>query len=359
MAANIKTRILFLPDTHETIPAPQDPRKERPDVIIHCGNLTDGSKLEDYQNIMATMEVLNAPLKLVMPRSNDSFMVDLKAWEHIGVSLLGKGSHTFNLANGAQFKIYADPHTPAIPDGHNPKRQGIFEIDSDTDIVITQVAPRGMMDSPSYGIHTGNQSLFTAVAKARPKIHCFAHGHEGRAAKLVRWSDSSEQLYPTLLSAIDKHKSVWIDTPSGVGLDHADSQEGRHKRDSKVVGFAHDQYTCTSNCCRNKHRFQSGKHTRFLNTSAEAKETHPRWFGMTPAEPQKPLPQRRWLVAIGLSAAPIPPSPALSASSYEMVAALDECSWPAIDGTSGSQGPLDTLSWGLQVGPSQTRSEKE
>lgn len=38
----------------------------------------------------------------------------------------------------------------------------------------------------------GCAHLFSAVRKARPKMHVFGHVHEGYGAEVVRWEDKGE-----------------------------------------------------------------------------------------------------------------------------------------------------------------------
>jgi hypothetical protein len=341
MAADIKTRILFLPDTHGKI---SDSPMQRADVVIHSGNLTNVSRLGDYQSIMATLETINASLKLVIPGIHDLALEKTGFMKANGIILLGKGSHTFHLANGARLKVYADPYTPLMGTprpGRDPYSQVTFNIESDTDIVITQVAPRGVMDSPSYyGVHTGCQDLFAGVAKARPKIHCFAHGHEARGARLVRWNDINRQKKtPTYLDAITKDLSTWIDELPNIAVNHSDDQEMPHRMDLSIAGLACQGCPATGDYTCEKHIFWRGRHTLFINASVESKGQQPPQFGMTPIDSQKPLLQRRWLVDVKLPAAQPPPSPALSASSYDLVDELDENSWPTSDETAISRAP--------------------
>lgn len=69
--SDIKTRFLILSDTHgaelssETLPI------HRADVAIHCGDLTNESRLEDFDTTIRLLRQLNAPLKLVIPGNHD------------------------------------------------------------------------------------------------------------------------------------------------------------------------------------------------------------------------------------------------------------------------------------------------
>lgn len=54
-------------------------------------------------------------------------------------------------------------------------------------MVITHSPPRGILDRTDDKILAGCPNLFDAVARARPRLHCFGHIHEGWGAKLVTW----------------------------------------------------------------------------------------------------------------------------------------------------------------------------
>lgn len=69
MDAQIPTRVLVLSDTHgEGLHhMPQDPV----DVAIHCGDLTEESKLGEFEEMVGLLRQINAPLKLVIAGNHD------------------------------------------------------------------------------------------------------------------------------------------------------------------------------------------------------------------------------------------------------------------------------------------------
>src|ERR1700733_2084147 len=74
---SVKTCILILSDTHGM------ELREKPllsaDVAIHCGDLTDGSKLEEFRAAIRLMEDIHAPLKLLIAGNHD-FTLDVPAF---------------------------------------------------------------------------------------------------------------------------------------------------------------------------------------------------------------------------------------------------------------------------------------
>lgn len=80
MQSNIKTRFLIISDTH----GKDLPRTNRPsqsvDVAIHCGDLTDGSKSEEFRTATNLLREIDAPLKLTIAGNHD-FTMDIPAFE--------------------------------------------------------------------------------------------------------------------------------------------------------------------------------------------------------------------------------------------------------------------------------------
>lgn len=240
--AKIKTRILILSDTHGVKPKPKskpedpyetesevmrekdlrkattgyrDPLPEA-DVVLHCGDLTKRSTVPEYHNTFEMLRAIRAPLKLVIAGNHDldldkdywGFSSDdlrhqqhvEKVWEVInaakadGVHYLTEGVHEFNLHNGALLRVYASPYTP-IYGGWAFQYLGRheFSIPSGVDVAMTHGPPLGVLDKARSGDNAGCPSLFEAVYRSRPKIHCFGHIHEGWGSWLVRWKDRGDR----------------------------------------------------------------------------------------------------------------------------------------------------------------------
>lgn len=76
----------------------------------------------------------------------------------------------------------------------------------------------------SYGKErAGCPELFTAIANARPRLHCFGHIHEGWGARLVSWKDGIEQ--PTHFTAINNDRSPVVEKLAGLRIGKFDSEE--------------------------------------------------------------------------------------------------------------------------------------
>ncbi|KAG6033976.1 hypothetical protein E4U41_006753 [Claviceps citrina] len=181
-------------DTHGKFFDTHHVPQERVNVAIHCGDLTDGSKLEEYRAAIQLLKGINAPLKLVIAGNHD-FSLDQAAFNRIkskanrayqealdgsiaaefrrskdakalllnakedGIIYLDKGSHQFILNNGAVLNVYA----------------------RGTNLVVTHSPPLGIWDRRKDPSEKTKRircpQLFQAVAKAQPRIHCFGHVH--------------------------------------------------------------------------------------------------------------------------------------------------------------------------------------
>ena len=76
----IKTRFLILSDTHAEEFRPDDEPIQHADVAIHCGDLTNGSSLEEFCSAIRLLKKLKPPLKIVIAGNHD-FTLDIPAYE--------------------------------------------------------------------------------------------------------------------------------------------------------------------------------------------------------------------------------------------------------------------------------------
>lgn len=217
---SIPTKFFILSDTHG-IELPSDKKPlEYADVVIHCGDLTEESKLEEFQASIRLLDSIQAPLKLVIAGNHD-FTMDIPTFKKkiadidppldpelvrkvygdygearrtfeeakiAGIVFLDEGTHQFHLANGAALTVYASPLTPSFGDWgfrYSPHERHEFSIGKGVDVAITHGPPQGIMDRTYDGKRVGSPELFSAIARTRPQLHCFGHIHEGWGAKLV------------------------------------------------------------------------------------------------------------------------------------------------------------------------------
>lgn len=260
MASYIKTRVLVISDTHgdDLIHKPSGTY----DVAIHCGDLTEESKLEEFKMGLETMLAIQAPLKLIIAGNHDfsmdtpvfknkltdnitaedaslvkrtygdfgeaRAMFETEATKAAGVVFLDEGNHTFQLANGALLSVYASPYTAskACTWGfqYRPSVGHTWDIKPNTDIIITHSPPHGVLDYTGNKTRAGSPSLFAAVAQAKPKMHCFGHIHEAWGAKFVAWRETfSDDV--SHFTAIDNDRSDPIETLASLRAGKFDTPE--------------------------------------------------------------------------------------------------------------------------------------
>lgn len=114
------------------------------DLVIHCGDLTEESKLHEFSNTLDMLRAINSPLKLVIAENHDLTLDDDTFQKHLsssklscddsvvikeygkqgealemmnsaasdGIMFLEEGTHEFTLPCRARLKVYASPYTP-------------------------------------------------------------------------------------------------------------------------------------------------------------------------------------------------------------------------------------------------------
>ena len=237
------TKLLVISDTHNLrldeitdeasrllqLPTP------KADVLLHCGDLTQVGGVSSFKKALKMLGSIEAELKLVIAGNHD-LELDRKYWElqcsdeenpedpedhdlaieamtgsdarEAGVLFLNEGTHAFTLKNGARFKIYVSPYTPAFGDWafayrsdedrfneHSRAAKGVTSIATDpipegVDIVMTHGPPKGILDLCPQG-SVGCENLRRALHRVRPKMHCFGHIHEGYGIEVVDWNETS------------------------------------------------------------------------------------------------------------------------------------------------------------------------
>jgi hypothetical protein len=128
-----------------------------------------------------------------------------------GVTYLEEGTHTFTLKSGATFTIYASPYQPefnrwAFGYEHTEDRfnlpgqvaKGTTSIAQNpipdfpgVDIVMTHGPSKGILDHCRAG-NKGCENLLRAIRRAKPRLHCFGHIHEGYGAQRITWNTEKQ-----------------------------------------------------------------------------------------------------------------------------------------------------------------------
>jgi Icc-related predicted phosphoesterase len=300
-STTIKTRLLIISDTHGLDFSPAHKPLQHADVAIHCGDLTDGSKLEEFRTAIQLLKDINAPLELVIAGNHD-FTMEIPAYEKkvaesaspldpelvtkeygapgearqlfedakdSGIMFLDEGTHHLTLESGALLKVYASPYTPALGAWgfqYHPERGHNFSIESGVDVVITHGPPKGIMDYTHGRERAGCPDLFAAVARARPRVHCFGHIHEGWGARLVTWRDYYDE-QATHFTAINNERSPVVEELARLEPSRFDTLEDADQRLKKLERYSQDRCCTTSHCTGDEHALEHGEQTLFVNAA--------------------------------------------------------------------------------------------
>ncbi|KAL8380744.1 hypothetical protein RB595_005159 [Gaeumannomyces hyphopodioides] len=302
---SIKTRFLIISDTHGLDLPEESCPEERVDVAIHCGDMTDSSRIEEYHTALRLLQQVDAPLKLVIPGNHDvstderamrrlvqeafppldldlavkecsevrALMTGEHATEH-GIHFLEEGTHKFALANGAALTVYASPYTPAFGNGafqFEPGSGHNFAIPQDVDLVMTHGPPRGILDRVPGSGSVGCRQLFEAVERARPRLHCFGHIHVGWGAKFVAWREEApprdDEPARTHFSAIDTDNSAAVANLASVKPGKFDSAGTLAEKKMRKAAWEAQKRCGGSFCANNPHHVMKGRHTVFVNAA--------------------------------------------------------------------------------------------
>lgn len=274
----IPTRVLILSDTHGELLHQQT--TERVDVAIHCGDITEESKLGEFRTAVQLLKAIDAPLKLVIAGNHDftldesTFAAGLQETRRIinddkllnevygevgaaraileaedaknaGITLLREGSHEFTLGNGAKLRVYGSSFTPSKSIGwgfqYDPDVQDHeWKVDS-ADVVITHGPPRGILDYTSSKTRAGSPSLFSAVAKAKPLLHCFGHIHESWGSKLITWQEELS-IEPSHFTDINNEESRVIESRMTLENGKFDSPEDIVQKEQRRQKYRRQGY---------------------------------------------------------------------------------------------------------------------
>ena len=307
----VKTRLLIISDTHAAEFSPTNKPFQRADVAIHCGDLTDGSKIDEYRSAIRLLKDLNAPLKLVIAGNHDFTMDDAvyrknmaetqrldssinkELWtqnfgrdgearkifeeaKDAGIHFLQEGTHELELGNGARLTVYASPFTPSNSRGelglhwgfqYHPDEGHDYAIKDGVDIAVTHGPPRGIMDYKQRGC----SDLFKAIARARPRVHCFGHVHRSWGAKLVTWKEEMGET-PSHFTAIDNNKSILVENLARLRSSNLDTDEDMQKKKEKVARYTQERCCKTSHCKGDADPLRYGEQTLFVNAAFKGHE---------------------------------------------------------------------------------------
>ncbi|KAB5559911.1 hypothetical protein GE09DRAFT_1172768 [Coniochaeta sp. 2T2.1] len=282
------TGFLILSDTHA---GSWNPRDTPIDVAIHCGGLTEHSKLDEFKHAIRMMTRINADLKLVIAGDDDpalgnttgiyskrlvearvhgiseaAFAKQFGAWgearrlllidaAEAAITFLDEGQALLPPVERRSPRALSQPlHPKHRPPSPRPRlkfhagRGRPYSIGDDVDVVVTH--------SPHKG----------ALEQARPRMHCFGHVHEGWGAHLLRCRDDRSSLnVPCAVTAVDydKYKSYAIESRERLTPLPSDKEETRLQQ--KAGNKHYDE----RNFVYWKQPVVPGKETLFVNATVK------------------------------------------------------------------------------------------
>ncbi|KAH6638429.1 Ser/Thr protein phosphatase family protein [Boeremia exigua] len=232
-------RILAISDTHNEWPYSSEDPAPKVDVFIHCGDLTEYGGLPSFQRAIDSIKSIDAELKLVIAGNHDEFAEDeddmkigakclslLESQQDHGIFFLNEGTHSFTLEDGRFFTVYATPYTPKFgefaflyADEEDRFNKGSNTVPEGVDIVISHGPPAFdylsgyRLDVSKRGEHCGCKKLAKALERARPRLCCFGHIHEGRGAAKVHWTPQKlEEIVTNRVATQVRKHGKWLET---------------------------------------------------------------------------------------------------------------------------------------------------
>lgn len=276
--AAVNTRFRVLSDTHDLDLKKSASCIPAVDVVIHCGDITEGGGIEQHRNAIDGLASIRGELKLVIAGNHDidldpahgeaSQSIEamwLSAKDH-NIHYLKEGTYTFVLTNGASFTVHASPQTPEYGVGSGfqyPTNEDRYNLSSpehaknvctkDTwipeniDILMTHRPPKYILDqcADRFRSSGGCEHLRRAVRRAKPRLPCFGHIHQAWGAIRAQWG------LPEGEKDNDNQENDEIDllSPEFVG-----------KNSSKKRGFARLSHAVYEQC-------RAGEQTLFINAA--------------------------------------------------------------------------------------------
>ena len=249
-----KVRFLVISDTHsqELGSNPKDRAFRWPlpkaDVLLHCGDITNLGGLSEYRSALSMLKEIDAELKLVIA-GNHERTLDLEYWKkhrysdeeegdhekavkmwkgaeaaEAGITYLDEGMYSFSLRSRATFALYASPYQPAFcnwafpyrrnEDRFNPPEPPLKDVKNIAqnpvpdfplvDVMMTHGPPLHRLDKIVRGDDVGCPHLLRAICRAKPRLSCFGHIHEGWGAERINWRQSQADAGESPVESITK-----------------------------------------------------------------------------------------------------------------------------------------------------------
>ena len=156
------------------------------DILIHAGDLTDGSGLDGLADICDFLRRQPHRHKIAIAGNHDFCLQEepLRARDFFtGIHYLLDEAIVLD-----GIKFYGSPWQPRFADfafnldRGEPLAERWAQIPDDTEVLITHCPPQGIGDRTHSGRQVGCEDLLARVRQVRPALHIFGHIHEGRGS---------------------------------------------------------------------------------------------------------------------------------------------------------------------------------
>ncbi|KAH8554146.1 metallophosphoesterase domain-containing 1-like protein [Umbelopsis sp. PMI_123] len=182
-------RIVCMSDTHGSTNF--NFRVPDGDVLVHAGDITRRSNLQEFSNFLKWMSSLPHMVKIVIAGNHDIVMDPefhyleerreiLDNFRQHGIIYLQNSSYKLPASLGG-YLIYGSPYAPFhIGGAFMPyDLSDVWKcVPNDTDILVTHTPPYGIQDTTRRGQNVGCEHLLKRIKEIKPKASIFGHIHE-------------------------------------------------------------------------------------------------------------------------------------------------------------------------------------
>jgi len=175
-------KVLVISDTHELEYRMYANIWPPADVLVHCGDVTNCGSPFAFEQFNEWLGELDYKHKLMVIGNHDVMnWSDRESYEKLlsNAVVLNRTGVTIN---GVRFWGYDWTDVYFNPGPNAEQIMLEYEhIPEDTDVVITHMCPRSILDKTIDGREIGSTSLLEKVYGARPQFHLFGHCHDRQA----------------------------------------------------------------------------------------------------------------------------------------------------------------------------------
>ncbi|SPQ23751.1 031c68b4-9375-49ab-9189-0b415b5ab89a [Thermothielavioides terrestris] len=208
-------RVVCLSDTHGRTALPPAAAAgggvPAGDLLVHCGDLTDGGTAAEIQAQIDWLRALPHRWKVVVGGNHDVWLdaavrgqlgekegggvvVDFS-----GVEYLCDRAVELEFEGGRRLNVYGWGAVPWCGEGfayqyEREKHPWEGRIPEETDVLVTHTPPRHHLD-----LGLGCAGLLDEVWRVKPKLHVFGHVHWGHGTEAVYY-DECQRAYESLMS---------------------------------------------------------------------------------------------------------------------------------------------------------------